>query len=210
VVNYWFFKRASDAEMDQSWYYFRMLEPDFTPLPVYDAMRAYTAGLEPALHAGTYQEDHWALAYCSADPEECGDAAGATSWEAVNDPVLNFGPSYLRAGGPEATLRVRYVGAGLVLAPGPGTGRIEVIVDGGEPRQVALGGQLVRVDGTAISRLLPAAHVREREVVIRVLASEVGIDAVRVEGHAPAWPWIVALVMVVAVGLCWLLQRTRD
>lgn len=41
VINYWFFKRHDDSERDQSWYYFRMMEPDFTPLPVYDALAAY-------------------------------------------------------------------------------------------------------------------------------------------------------------------------
>jgi hypothetical protein len=41
VMAIWFFKRASDSERDQSWYYFRMLEPDFTPTPLYDAMRRY-------------------------------------------------------------------------------------------------------------------------------------------------------------------------
>jgi hypothetical protein len=43
VINYWYFKPAADYERNQSWYYFRMLEPDFTPLPVYDAMREYIA-----------------------------------------------------------------------------------------------------------------------------------------------------------------------
>lgn len=43
-ISVWFFKRASDAERSQSWYYFRMVEPDFTPLPVYDAMRRHTRG----------------------------------------------------------------------------------------------------------------------------------------------------------------------
>lgn len=38
VANYWFLRRPSDQEQDQSWYYFRLLEPDFTPLPVYDAL----------------------------------------------------------------------------------------------------------------------------------------------------------------------------
>ena len=41
VANYWFLKRPSDSEKDQSWYYFRLLEPDFTPLPVYDALVTY-------------------------------------------------------------------------------------------------------------------------------------------------------------------------
>ncbi len=43
VINYWYFKPASDYERNQSFYYFRMVEPDFTPLPVYEAMRAYIA-----------------------------------------------------------------------------------------------------------------------------------------------------------------------
>ena len=41
ALNFWFFKRATDAEQNQSWYYFRMAEPDFTLLPVYAAMQAY-------------------------------------------------------------------------------------------------------------------------------------------------------------------------
>lgn len=48
VNAYWFLKRPADWEKDQAWYYFRMLEPDFTPLPVYDAMVTHAAeGLEP-------------------------------------------------------------------------------------------------------------------------------------------------------------------
>jgi hypothetical protein len=41
VMSVWFFKRASDAERNQAWYYFRMLEPDFTPTPLYGAIRSY-------------------------------------------------------------------------------------------------------------------------------------------------------------------------
>jgi len=38
VANTWYLKRPADWEKDQSWYYFRLLEPDFTPLPVFDAL----------------------------------------------------------------------------------------------------------------------------------------------------------------------------
>lgn len=41
VMSYWFFKRAADFEKDQSWYYFRLMEPDFTPLPAYSALASY-------------------------------------------------------------------------------------------------------------------------------------------------------------------------
>jgi len=60
VVNFWFFKPASGADANQAYYYFRMLEPDFTPLPVYDAVKAL-ANQTPRMYPGTYQEDHWAV-----------------------------------------------------------------------------------------------------------------------------------------------------
>jgi hypothetical protein len=41
VISYWYFKRPGDSEKDQSFYYFRMADPDFTPRPVYDAIKAY-------------------------------------------------------------------------------------------------------------------------------------------------------------------------
>lgn len=43
VMSVWFFKRPSDAEKNQSWYYFRLLEPDFTPTPLWEAIRQYAA-----------------------------------------------------------------------------------------------------------------------------------------------------------------------
>lgn len=41
VINYWFLKRAGESEQNQAWYYFRLLEPDFTPLPAYAALANY-------------------------------------------------------------------------------------------------------------------------------------------------------------------------
>jgi hypothetical protein len=43
VINYWFFKRATDAEKDQPWYYFRLLEPDFTATQAWDELAAYAS-----------------------------------------------------------------------------------------------------------------------------------------------------------------------
>jgi hypothetical protein len=43
VINYWFFKRASDSELNQPWYYFRLLEPDFTATPAWDELAAYVS-----------------------------------------------------------------------------------------------------------------------------------------------------------------------
>lgn len=38
IANYWFLKRPADWEKEQSWYYFRLLEPNFETLPVYEAL----------------------------------------------------------------------------------------------------------------------------------------------------------------------------
>jgi hypothetical protein len=46
VACFWFFKRADDSERERPEYYFRMVEPDFAPLPVYDAIKAYAAARE--------------------------------------------------------------------------------------------------------------------------------------------------------------------
>ncbi len=43
VINYWFFKRPGDSEKDQPFYYFRLLEPDFTPLPAWFTLTDYTS-----------------------------------------------------------------------------------------------------------------------------------------------------------------------
>ncbi len=80
TIFYWFFKRPGDTEINQSWYYFRMVEPDFTPLPVYDSMKQYITTQEPVLHPGVHQAEHWAItlpadaALVSADGAAFGQA----------------------------------------------------------------------------------------------------------------------------------------
>lgn len=88
VIFYWFYKRPSDAERSQSWYYFRLVEPDFTPLPLYDRLRAYIAGQTPTLSPGVYQAESWRLTL----PEDAETAAaeGAQFGEAVRTPWVSF------------------------------------------------------------------------------------------------------------------------
>jgi hypothetical protein len=57
VINLWYFKPASDADRNQAYYYFKMIEPDFTPLPIYNAMRQHITSEQPILYQGTHQED---------------------------------------------------------------------------------------------------------------------------------------------------------
>lgn len=67
-VTYWFFTRKDPFEANQSFYYFRMAEPDyqpetprFTPLPVYTAVQDYITTQEPVLYRGTHQAETWQI-----------------------------------------------------------------------------------------------------------------------------------------------------
>ena len=51
----WYLKRADASRRDEAWYYFRLLEPDFTPLPVYGALRDYLSVPQPRGVAGDPQ-----------------------------------------------------------------------------------------------------------------------------------------------------------
>ena len=65
-VTYWFFTRKDPFEAGQSFYYFKMVEPDyqpetprFTPLPVYNAVQDYITTQDPILYRGTHQAETW-------------------------------------------------------------------------------------------------------------------------------------------------------
>ena len=163
VVNLWFFKRAGDYERDQAWYYFRMVEPDFTPLPVYEAMREYTANLTPTLYPGTHQEDHWALNY-------------AGDWEMVHDEAAMLS-AYQQATTASATLGFAYVGTSLTLVPGPGAGKVELCVDDGEQRIIPLDGRP--------ARLVTDWRQTRHTVTLIALAGDVAIDGFNV--HSSPW-----------------------
>jgi hypothetical protein len=187
VVNFWFFKRATDLERDQAMYYFRMAEPDFTPLPVYEAMRDYTASLTPTLYPGTHQEDHWTLDY-------------EGDWETVSDTAAVLG-AYRRATTPDARLRFTFEGASLALSPGPGTGEIKVSVDGGEPRHVSLDGRPVR--------LVHGWHRERHDVTLTAVTGEVGVDALSVQRPWRPSSWLALGTVALTLVAVWSLVRRR-
>lgn len=76
VINYWFFTRPHDFEANQSWFYFRMVQPDysperptFTPLPIYHSMTDYIHNLTPVLYQGVHQGEHWAIEARPIEPD---------------------------------------------------------------------------------------------------------------------------------------------
>jgi hypothetical protein len=163
VINFWFFKRATGDERDQSWYYFRMAEPDFATLPVYDTMRSYIAGVTPTLVPGVHQEDHWALSYDGG-------------WEAVTDEDAVLG-RYRRAEAPGAAVSFVFEGSSLTLVPGPDSAEVLVALDDGAPQAVSLDGRPVR---------LFSAWTRNRHrAQIHTVAGRASIDSLTV--REPDW-----------------------
>ncbi len=125
VTTVWFFKRATDAEIDQPMYYFRMVEPDFTPMPLYEALSAYLNDLTPTLYPGVHPAHAWQLTYS-------GD------WQAPG------AADYYRRGAPGAALTIHWEGRRLTLTPGPGVGVCRISGDDGGPaREIALSGEPV-------------------------------------------------------------------
>ena len=125
VMNYWFFKRATDTETGQVFYYFRMVEPDFTALPVYEAIKTY-ASQPPQVYPGYHQEDHWALQW-------------EGQWETVADDQAVLG-AVSRSSGPGNVLRFTFVGTDLelVVGRGPQMGMLQVGIDGQAAKEVEL------------------------------------------------------------------------
>jgi hypothetical protein len=188
VVNFWFFKRATDVEKDQSWYYFRMVEPDFTPLPVYDAVKEYAPSVTPALYPGNHQETHWALAY-SGEWEEVGHGQSAPE-------------AYSRAAAPGASVSFEYDGASVTLVPGPGAGEAEVRIDDGTPRRMACDGQPV---------VLASALTADRhKVTLTSVSGSVTVDSLLVKATPRYWLWGFVGVLAaagIACGLHFARQR---
>jgi hypothetical protein len=161
VTNFWFFKRASDAEQDQAWYYFRMMEPDFTPFPVYESLRSY-ATQSPVMYQGFHGQDHWAVQWDGA-------------WEQVDDPRAVLG-TYRRGGEPGERAQFVFYGHSLAVvatrhAEG---GQLRATVDGGAPMKFQLRAPQMQYGAelTVATRLPPGKH----RVVLEVMQGDVPIE----------------------------------
>jgi hypothetical protein len=194
VVNVWFFKRASDAEIDQPWYYFRLVEPDFQPLPIYHALTAYFHSPEArTLYPGVHQEDHWVLDY-------------EGEWQARAEVGAELGAARYAAG-PDAALALPFEGSGLWLKAGSGAGgRIAYSLDGGAEKEIDLApGQEV-----ALARdLAPGRHTAR----LRAVSGTVSVDSLTVKDRTPArLGFVVAgggLLVVLMLVVVWLVARRR-
>jgi hypothetical protein len=182
VVNTWFFKRASDAEQDQAMYYFRLVEPDFSPLPVYDALKDHMHSAEAlVLYPGVYQEDHWALIYDGA-------------WETHADESAELG-TFRTALDPQPEVTFTFSGTDLWLKTGPSEGgTLSYSLDGQEGKEVAFAaGEQVH-----LARSLPRGS---HAVTVRAAPGPLSLDSLTIREHAPSTPWLIAGGIALAIGL---------
>lgn len=193
VTAFWFFKRADEAEKNEPWYYFRMAEPDFTLLPVYESMKAYTHQT-PIMYPGWYQEDHWAVAW-------------SEGWRLSTDPGATFGVLQ-QADTPDQWLRFTFSGTDLsiITVRGPRSGVLEVTVDG-ETHSFDLHSELLELQ----HRLPIAQHLSDgaHRVEIRVASGDQFVDGFIVRSVPDRTPWlVVSLAAMLALG--WWKARQRQ
>ncbi|MHB0857526.1 MAG: cellulase family glycosylhydrolase [Anaerolineae bacterium] len=194
VMNYWFLRRPSDSEKNQSWYYFRMLEDDFTPLPVYDAVKAL-ANQPPTVYPGYHQEDHWALQY-------------EGDWRSMADPDAVLGACI--EGREGAQLRFAFQGTSLelVLRDGADAERLQVTIDGQER---ALGAATTLAGGETAVHVARNLRDARHKVVLEVVSADdargdagaIGLDGLIVRRERAVWPAVVggAALLTLVVGL---------
>lgn len=97
-VFYWFFTRPDPFEQGQSFYYFRMVEPDytpekptFTPLPVYSAMQDFITGRTPTLYRGTHQAETWQIGHTGEVLAELEGAQFGTALKSYQSAFTAYG-----------------------------------------------------------------------------------------------------------------------
>ena len=63
VANVWYLKRPTDQwrQEGKPEYYFRLLEPDLSPTPAYEALKAYAGTAPRIMRTGAHPPDHWSI-----------------------------------------------------------------------------------------------------------------------------------------------------
>ncbi len=117
VFNIWYFRQVGNISPDRADYYFRMLDVDFTPRPVYYAVKDATAALNVA-EQGHYEETNPAV---------------ESDWDRVIEPIATA-QAYLQSNTPDTTLTFNFQGddVTLITRRGPDAGRLYVSLDGHE------------------------------------------------------------------------------
>ena len=169
VMNYWFLRRPSDAESNQAWYYFRMMEPDFTPLPVHGAL-TWLATQPPTLPIGYHQQDNWALHYDGP-------------WQHVRDEDAVLGAYALGREGARLGFYFHGTHLALVLRDAHQSDHLEVIVDGEQMHPYRVW-TAPRADAPAITVARHLSNARHK-AQLRVRNGVVALDGIIVWRSRP-------------------------
>ena len=118
----WFFRRPTDSEKSQQFYYFRLVEPDFTTLPVYDAIRQAAPSLN-VMRRGWHAPTSFAVTRTGEWAETPGTMPGLHA-ETAETPGSMPG---LHAEEMGAVLNFTFAGSDLsIVASGPARLYVEV------------------------------------------------------------------------------------
>lgn len=116
VVNIWYLRQPGNWQPSQQEYYFRMVDPDFTIHPVYDAVAAYVHGAT-TLERGYRQDNASGLTYTGA-------------WTAPADTRASAGSYHLAlAAGASVSFTFSGTDLDLVTRKGPDAGAVLVSID---------------------------------------------------------------------------------
>jgi hypothetical protein len=124
VFNVWYFRQTGDIiPANRADYYFRMVDPGFTPRPLYNAIKDLATSL-PSVGSGTF---------AVTDPSASFDG----SWQPILAPNAVGGVIQSSAKqGDSLTITFRGGGLNLFLQRGPDAGQIYLTVDGREANKV--------------------------------------------------------------------------
>ena len=211
VIMVWYFRQVGNITPDQADYYFRMVDPDFTPRPLYWAIQE-AATSQPPPGPGVYQETH-------ASVERRGDWATVVDRQALGDSLL-----VSEQAGDSLTLRFMGTGVDLYIRRATDGGRLQVKVDGASVAglsQDAAGASYLELDRSpARSRqrlqLVDGLHAGQHTVELIVVPRDDGIvGPCAVDGFAvlglqdSRFPWTYLGLVLAALGLdIWFLVRT--
>jgi hypothetical protein len=191
VANVWYLKRPDDSwkQEGKPEYYFRLLEPDFTPTPAYEAIKAYATQNDAQLkqmHPGAHPPDFWGIQ--------------SAAYHIEDDPDATLGKVGVLPAGEKLTLWVD--GRQLILYAPSNAPAVRLTVQTGDRQPKTY-------------ELSPDKPVRIRtgpdDLVTIGTEEELRIDHWQVSGGSNALIWLLPLLCLLVplmIGGIWLLFRS--
>lgn len=202
VMFYWHFRMAHGDDPNKPMFYWAMLDPDFTPHPVYQSY-SEMANKPPVLGIGQHQENDWALEY-------------AGTWYPTTDAAA-AARSYVMSTHTGARVSFKFHGTDmdLIAIRTPGAGRLAVTIDGSDSSANkvsvhAAGKAYIDLSAPAVSyqeRIPVASGLASRDHQVTLEPADAGrpvfVDAVVVNDQGPDYlkPAIGALAAAVLLAV---------